>query len=93
MGRGRLHSVFRGVDPRVNNQRGEKVMNEMPKMRTEGQEFKPCPFCGSDNIEPEHVEPAFYVTCQGCRVLVTLNDGTDPDFNVEDAFEKWNRRA
>ena len=52
----------------------------------EKQKLKPCPFCGSDNVElHRNIE---YVLCTKCGARGTPFDG-----HPADAVESWNRRA
>ena len=55
------------------------------------EELKPCPMCGSSDIEPsgDNGYGAFWVCCNGCG-LATSEVGPA---NQEQANERWNRRA
>lgn len=53
------------------------------------EKLKPCPFCGSENIEIERgpISGLFCVTCHSCFASSAF-------FDCEDAVIKaWNRRA
>lgn len=53
------------------------------------EKLKPCPFCGSENIEivRSPITERFIATCNSCAVSSRY-------FNDEDeAIEGWNRRA
>lgn len=73
--------------------------NLRPRARLEGGELKPCPFCGSTNLELLNTWTAVYwVECK-CGVEVTGRAYPDPD-SLEDhelaaksAIERWNRRV
>ena len=63
-------------------------------------EMLPCPFCGSENVKPIHYSGSYgysasedYVKCLSCSAtggLITNDNGLNC---MEDAIEKWNRRA
>ena len=65
---------------------------------------KPCPFCGSTNIEAREIilgegSATLYSRCADCRAqgpIVTLRLLTDPQQNAEGNFfdaTKWNQRV
>lgn len=51
-------------------------------------ELKPCPFCGSKNIEiTSYGADIVFIQCDGCSA-------TFPHFDCEkEAIEAWNRRV
>ena len=54
-------------------------------------ELKPCPFCGENDPEIEHMEgtilhPAYVVKCGHCGAQAPWSDKGDH-------VEKWNQRA
>jgi len=64
--------------------KGEKMSNK----------FKPCPFCGSDNVgfypdEDQEMEDTTsgFVWCHGCDF------SSDSFYDEDKAAEKWNRRV
>lgn len=67
----------------------------------EGEEVKPCPFCGSGTIELENTHSAIYwMECQGCGAQVDGEDFTSyPDNEdshlaaAQSARTAWNRRV
>lgn len=61
-------------------------------------ELKPCPFCGSNDIEPMTVydgPPDFIVSvCKGCGARgPEAPDGKTYIHEPDDAVAAWNRRA
>lgn len=52
-------------------------------------ELKPCPFCGSDDLEIYHevVGCHYYVTCRDCGSSGAIY------YTPEQAAHAWNRRA
>ena len=53
--------------------------------------LKPCPFCGSSDVEMEDHEEGYGILCRNCGVWATsglwwFNDS-------KDAIELWNRRV
>ena len=52
------------------------------------EELKPCPFCGSTDVEAEHIYPDVYcVVCRGCAADLG-NFGT-----FQEARTRWNTRS
>lgn len=51
------------------------------------EELKPCPFCGSDDVEALDMEGKHYVACYDCAL-----EGPFHDSRAE-AVAAWNRRA
>ena len=52
------------------------------------EELKPCPFCGSDDVDLQcYEDDGFHVVCGKCGGNMPGWD--DPD----EAIEAWNRRA
>lgn len=51
------------------------------------EKLKPCPFCGSENIELVAGDAWPWVRCRSCLASSAMEDAE------EDAIEKWNRRA
>lgn len=58
--------------------------------------LKPCPFCGSTDIDIDETDfgraddPYCYIVkCMACHASVYV----DSDDTMEDAASKWNRRA
>lgn len=54
-------------------------------------ELKPCPFCGENSPEIEHIEgtilhPAYFVKCGHCGAQAPWSDKGDH-------VDKWNMRA
>lgn len=47
-------------------------------------ELKPCPFCGSDDLQNNGLECR--IRCVSCQAEIALWDG-------DDAIAAWNRRA
>lgn len=63
-------------------------------------ELKPCPFCGSDNVEAKHDihicdgDELATVFCYGCgKYFQGIGQGSTPEESVENAIKEWNRRA
>lgn len=61
--------------------------------------LKPCPFCGCESIyitpEPGYLDDSAVVFCNGCKVIVKLEENDQVGFNDETALravEAWNRR-
>lgn len=59
-------------------------------------ELLPCPFCGSEDVEPIHICGSWgyisskdYITCNSCGA----QGGVVKDGKLSDAIEKWNMRA
>ena len=53
-------------------------------------ELKPCPFCGSDNVEihiPYMISDMYMVQCYDCNCNTAIFE------TPEKAAEAWNRRA
>ena len=51
-------------------------------------ELKPCPFCGSKNIDLREIDDAifkYYVKCNACHVSMA-------DQNKPNIFKRWNNR-
>lgn len=62
-------------------------------------ELLPCPFCGSENIEPIHYDGEWgyssskdYVTCCSCGATGGNIEDDNCGDNIERAIEKWNHR-
>jgi len=58
-----------------------------------GLQLKPCPFCGSDNVQvviggDEFNNAEFRVTCWGC-----YSAGPESFVSLSEAVEKWNGRS
>lgn len=47
--------------------------------------LKPCPFCGSKNLEVHTF--SFYVKCEECG-----GEGPWNDYSEDDAISDWNKR-
>lgn len=56
-------------------------------------ELKPCPFCGSKNVELKINGLVQCYHCTACVVFITdeLKKGFDPNW-LTSAVENWNRR-
>lgn len=67
-----------------------KVDEQEPKNLME-YELKPCPFCGSDEVDlgvgEKYDGEDYYITCYECGM--TTDTYAKPEFIVE----RWNRRA
>ena len=52
-------------------------------------EGKPCPFCGSEDLELDNLVDAddFYVSCRKCQVQQIAN------YTKEEAVRRWNTRS
>jgi len=55
-------------------------------------EFKPCPFCGSQNIKVLEYgnRKNFYCECEDCKALTPNPMNTD--YTEEEAIVAWNTR-
>lgn len=49
--------------------------------------LKPCPFCGSENIEKRGHDINYYIECAGCRATTSICTSRD------ESIRAWNRRA
>ena len=63
-------------------------------------EILPCPFCGSDNVQPIHVEGNWgysasqdYVRCLDCNALGGKITDSNCGNHMEEAINKWNKRV
>lgn len=73
----------------IGNQKDVDPTRTLPEPYQTGRvDLKPCPFCGSKNIDLEYVEEfdSYYATCTGCGVATRYTDR-------EQAIRFWNRRA
>lgn len=51
-------------------------------------DIKPCPFCGSSNIEVKQTNPqAIWFGCEDCGAETSSED------HIDRALELWNQRA
>lgn len=52
-------------------------------------ELKPCPFCGSNDIDIEKLEKygTYYLSCKQCSIEQPLYN------TLEQAINAWNRRT
>lgn len=50
-------------------------------------ELKPCPFCGSDDLDIEERNDIKFVFCKNCQA------STADCYDVKEAVIAWNRRA
>jgi Lar family restriction alleviation protein len=57
----------------------KKRKSEMSKFK-----LKPCPFCGSTNIE--HSKIWIFIACNNCKAQISRP-------SEKEAVEAWNRRA
>jgi Lar family restriction alleviation protein len=63
--------------------------------RSMSDKLKPCPFCGSADIDGPHLAsigdrclPYWWIDCKACQVGMESSTGTD----LADAIAAWNRR-
>lgn len=63
-------------------------------------EILPCPFCGSENVEPRHFPGQYgyspsddYVECCCCGATGGHVMDRDDGNHLEKAINKWNNRA
>mgnify|MGYP002519822616 CR=1 FL=1 len=57
--------------------------------------LKPCPRCGSKNVELHGTKPGDtpWIFCRACGLLVDVRDSQGKAIcNVERLVKKWNRR-
>ena len=50
-------------------------------------ELKPCPFCGSKELNVKYLYGKAYIQCEKCLAETACKD------NLNSAFEAWNRRT
>lgn len=56
--------------------------------------LKPCPFCGSKNLEYEFSSSQGYVKCNACGTLGPEDpQAADPICDIDAAFDIWNKRV
>lgn len=71
----------------------EKTIKFMKPAAGSGNELKPCPFCGSENVffeQYEHaVGPRWRVICGGCCASIDPGYAQDP----HQVTDLWNRRT
>lgn len=72
--------------------------HEETKVVTRKIEILPCPFCGSENVKPFHIDGDWgyspsrdYVQCNSCGA--TSGEVKDSNSGMDLAIEKWNRRV
>lgn len=61
-------------------------------------ELKPCPFCGSTNLQGPTVGSTDYIKCNDCwtygpKPLVPIPMGTQWEIRLMHFEDAWNRRA
>ena len=62
-------------------------------------ELKPCPFCGSHDVELEDISDEngelWMIQCNGCGISVCAPGGEDGccDATKEECVAAWNRRS
>ena len=54
------------------------------------EKLKPCPFCGSDDLE---IRNRHYVECLNCETFGPAPDKPMASWRTDNAVEAWNRRA
>lgn len=58
-----------------------------------GKDLKPCPFCGSENVEYTFSENQGYIVCMDCLANGPFSNwGSDPKCLVQAAVDVWNKR-
>lgn len=62
-------------------------------------ELKPCPFCGSDNLDLVHINGSWgyhpsedYVKCLDCYAIGSRIKDSDCGNHRKEAIRNWNRR-
>ena len=63
-------------------------------------EIIPCPFCGSENIKPIHINGEYgysssedYVKCLSCGARGSVIKDSNGGNHMIEAIEKWNKRV
>lgn len=65
------------------------------KVEKEEIELLPCPFCGSENLKPVHIDGSWgyssskdYIECKYCGARGSVSGDS-----MNKAIQKWNRRV
>ena len=66
-------------------------MEQEDERMIDDDELKPCPFCGSTEVEIDGRDEGYGVLCRNCGVWVTSGRWWFDD--SKDAIELWNRRV
>ena len=63
-------------------------------------EILSCPFCGSDNVQPIHIEGNWgysasqdYVRCLNCKATGGKIEDSNCGNHMHEAIDKWNKRV
>ncbi len=65
----------------------------MEDMKKDIDRLKPCPFCGSKDLEYEFSGSQGYIKCNSCYALgPEAAEAADPICDVDAAFDIWNKR-
>ena len=60
-------------------------------------ELKPCPFCGSEDVNMYHLynnHKALLIICDTCDIAFCVVKDRDEDYTSElELIDAWNRRA